>query len=1092
MVVTEKPMTLIWDGQASGGTDPDWTNPANWVGDVAPIIGDNLSFGANGAEQITTDDNNYTVGTTFGSITFTSTGYVLGGNALDLNGGVSMAPAGTDTIDLAITLADAQSFQTTLAGGILDLDAAVHLAGNALTVSGPGVVDADAVIDGTTAASTLTEQGPGTLIIGSASSSTYAGATTVAGGDLEVNGSISSAVTITGGALTGTGSTGAVNGQTGGALYLGTAVSTLSTGSLTLAAGSDFNVLIGGAGAGQSSEDNVASGTITLAGTLNLTSVAGYVPSGGEIYTLINNSGASAHAVSGEFLAGTGFDDYSPGSPLPEGAILSTNYLDSGHTATLTYQAGSNHKSVAIVVSSTVPLTYTGTAATNPNHFILDQNDSDPEPTLEIWDNGVLVASQATSQTSVVQIGVTAGEDATLTIDYTNPFTVPVVFDGGTGTAYAHTLTLENTTYTTATFNPSTASSGTISLDSEDITYSDLSVSAGPVIIDQTPQANVVFNLPASSQGVLQGVGSGVSELVSSNSAFAGVSFKDPATALTINADGSSLIQLGARDSLFSPTSETFTGLASDAFRFASAAAIPSTANVTLTTATLDLNGLDPAINALAGNGVVTNESASASAVLSVGASGGSGAFSGSIKDGTNETAGLTKLGSGTETLSGSANNYTGPTTISAGTLQAGAADALSANSNLTDNASLDLDGFSQSIGTLSGNGIVTSSASGSITLTLGSNGGTGTFSGTIKNGSAAAVAITKSGGGVETFNSTTNVYTGSTTVSAGTLEIGDGTNFGSTGSSPISIAANADLEFDSPAQSTASALTFANGISGGSLSTVSLIQGAVLFTGSNSSFNGASRYQRRQFQARSRHRPGRSASIAITTGGQLDFGTISTLTVNSPIAISTTGYIDNSGVLGPLGAIRFAGAGDILAGTLTVTGTAMVSAYSGASGTIQGNVGGSGTLEVGSGLSTESILLLGNDAVNTTINAETTLQVGNNGTAGNLTAGADVDNGNLLFERIGTVSLGVGITGSGTLTQAGTGTLVLPSTNTYGYGGVTTVSSGVLQVDGSIADSSVNVSGSGQLTGTGTTGAVTTAAVISAFTPGDPAGPGA
>lgn len=1070
VVVTEKPMTLTWDGN---GADNNWTTAANWVGSVTPATGDTLTFGAASAARTTTDINNFAAGTSFNSLIFATSGYVLNGNAITLTGGITAqaAATGTDTLDLAVTLNGSQEFQTNAASTDLVLDA-VHLAGNTLTTAGPGDITADAAMDGAGAGSAITQQGPGTLIIAAGNTSTYAGPTTVAGGVLEVNGSISSAVTVESGAtLSGTGTTGTVTDQSSGNLYQSAAVSSLTTGNLSLQSGSNFNAYI----ASDSSYSSVTASSVSLGGAVLNLSAAAFTPTPGDAFTLIDNTGATS--VSGTLVAGSGIDDFAPGAPLPNGAILSEDFLGGGHFASLSYDAGPNHDSVAITILTTTPLIVTG--GTDPNNFLLTQTAG----VLEVFDNNFItpVAWQPATDTSQVQIRVASGQDATLTIDYTNPFTVPVTFDGGTG-ASPHTLTLENGSFTTATFNDTTASSGTIDLDSEQITYSDLTVPSGTIAIsDETSQTSLAFNLPTAAQGTL-GV-AGVSEFTSTT--FASTSFTDPAGALTVNADGgSSVVQLGAMDNSFAPASEIFTGQAGDTFQFMNATAVPSTTALTITTATLDLNGLDPTIDALNGNGVITNNG-SANSVLSIGSHGGSGTFSGVLEDGTTNNVGLTELG-GTETLSGT-NTYSGPTTITAGTLQAGAGDAFSPNSDVADNATLDLAGFSQEIGALSGDGSVTSSAHGTITLQIGGDNASATFSGTIANGSATSLAVTKAGSGTEIFNSDASTYTGGTTINAGTLQIGDGTNFGGVGTAGVSIAGGT-LQFDSPADSTASAATFANNISGAG--TISVLSGAVLITGTNTSFTGALDITGGSFVLGAAAALGGATTISVSNGGQLDFGSVTSLTVTAAVTLSTTGYIDDDGTVGPLGAIRFAGAGDVLAGPITVTGTALVTAYNGASGTIQGNITGAGTLDVGSGLSAETIFLTGNDSANTTINSDTTLQVGNGGAGGNLTgAASDTDDGSLIFDTTGT-TLAASIAGSGTLTQAGSGTLVLPASNTYSYSGNTLVTAGTLQVDGSIAGSSVIVFSGAELTGTGTTGSVTTNGTA-IFAPGDPNAPG-
>ena len=81
---------------------------------------------------------------------------------------------------------------------------------------------------------------------------------------------------------------------------------------------------------------------------------------------------------------------------------------------------------------------------------------------------------------------------------------------------------------------------------------------------------------------------------------------------------------------------------------------------------TLDLNTYSDTINGLNGSGTVDTV-AGGTPVLTVGANGDSGSFSGVIKN-SSGTLALTKSGAGTQTLSG-ADTYSGNTTISAGTL---------------------------------------------------------------------------------------------------------------------------------------------------------------------------------------------------------------------------------------------------------------------------------------------------------------------------------------------------------------------------------------------------------------------------------------
>lgn len=245
---------------------------------------------------------------------------------------------------------------------------------------------------------------------------------------------------------------------------------------------------------------------------------------------------------------------------------------------------------------------------------------------------------------------------------------------------------------------------------------------------------------------------------------------------------------------------------------------------------------------------------------LTVGLNNLSTQVSGVIADGgaAGGTGGsLIKVGSGTLTLSG-ANTYTGTTTVTAGTLAAGAVNTLPGLTALTveNPGTLNLAGFNQSIGSLAGDGAVTL---GNATLTTGNDGtsttfsgvmsgsgvldkvGTGTFilagnntytggttigAGTLQlgnGGTSGGIAGNVVDNGTLAFNrsdvvtfpgvisgtgslaqigtgatilNATNTYTGTTTVTSGTLAIGDATHSAATlsGGGAVSVAPGATL----------------------------------------------------------------------------------------------------------------------------------------------------------------------------------------------------------------------------------------------------------------------------------------------------------
>ena len=118
-------------------------------------------------------------------------------------------------------------------------------------------------------------------------------------------------------------------------------------------------------------------------------------------------------------------------------------------------------------------------------------------------------------------------------------------------------------------------------------------------------------------------------------------------------------------------------------------------------------------------------------------------------------------------------NTFSGPTTVSSGTLELGSSGALSPNSNVTVkvNATLNLNGFSSVIGSLAGAGTVTNNGAIAATLTAGGDNATTTFSGVLQDGSTSTLALNKTGTGdlILTGDST---YSGLTNVKAGKFTV--------------------------------------------------------------------------------------------------------------------------------------------------------------------------------------------------------------------------------------------------------------------------------------------------------------------------------
>lgn len=291
-----------WDG---GGADANWQTPANWVGDVAPVSNDDLVFPST-ASQFSTN-NNYALFTTFNSITIDGGTYTLSGNFLRLSNGLTVA-SGTQTINIAITLAAAQTFSATSAGATATL-ISVSTGSFGLTIDGPGIVGIG-LISGSGA---ITKNGAGASAI--ISSLGYMGAIAVNNGIFVVDANVpGSNVTVnsssTGGdfgisGLGGTGTVGAVNviqgGVSAGTLSSPTGILSIA-GGLTLTANGAYLCKIGGPSPGAAGHDQLnVTGSVNLGNSrLGPLPWNAYRPAIGDSFTILRNDGTDP--IVGTFL----------------------------------------------------------------------------------------------------------------------------------------------------------------------------------------------------------------------------------------------------------------------------------------------------------------------------------------------------------------------------------------------------------------------------------------------------------------------------------------------------------------------------------------------------------------------------------------------------------------------------------------------------------------------------------------------------------------------------------------------------------------------------------------------------------------------
>jgi fibronectin-binding autotransporter adhesin len=367
----------------------------------------------------------------------------------------------------------------------------------------------------------------------------------------------------------------------------------------------------------------------------------------------------------------------------------------------------------------------------------------------------------------------------------------------------------------------------------------------------------------------------------------------------------------------------------------------------------------------------------------------------------------VTKVGNGTLTLSGNS-TYTGGTTINGGTLALGSGGASgSVTGNIMNNANLV---FNRS--------------------------GNFTFADII----SGSGNVTKSGSGLLTLNGS-NTYTGTTTISSGTLELN-----ASLASTSITIAAGAALRNQNGGLSASTAVANAGTFTNNAAETLGSLSG----NGSN------------------------ILNAALVTGylGTSDeiSGTISgngSLTKNGTGTLTLSGnnsYAGGTSIAGGTLQIGNGGASGSILGD--ILNNATLAFNRSGSTTYSGNITGTGALnQLGNG----TLILTGSNTHSgvTTISAGT-LQLGNGGNSGSI-SGNIVNNGTLAINHSEDLALGNTINGTGSILKLGNNTLTYSST--INPQGGTTISSGTLFVTGTT--SSVTINNSGTLAGNGTIGDV-------------------
>ncbi|HEY2953176.1 MAG TPA: autotransporter-associated beta strand repeat-containing protein, partial [Verrucomicrobiae bacterium] len=180
VTLTVVQLIKVWTGLING----NWSNPTNWLGAIAPQVGEALVFPPDAVRFTMTND--FAPARLFDRATFTGSNYLLRGLSLILNNGIRAGQVlGTNAIETDVELRAFQSFVVSNSPASLIVRGnAVALGANALTVDGAGGVTISAAIGGS---SSLTKQGAGTLEFSGATSNTFAGGVAVLQGTLLLN-----------------------------------------------------------------------------------------------------------------------------------------------------------------------------------------------------------------------------------------------------------------------------------------------------------------------------------------------------------------------------------------------------------------------------------------------------------------------------------------------------------------------------------------------------------------------------------------------------------------------------------------------------------------------------------------------------------------------------------------------------------------------------------------------------------------------------------------------------------------------------------------------------------------------------------------